>query len=461
MSLMLTAGMDGEPEPVAGPVFIEGEQAAPKRYSERERLMLERRAAFFGRTFEEEVAYWEAVLSGTRLPDPTDLEVIQRLDAMRGKGLLPNQKLAKTMARLASVDRLPEGTQISCPVTVGDLCRVYLEYKLKASGSYSYAHVRRTVRHTMEQSGFDQVKLTELTPGRIRQWHAEMASRHVAANTGLKVLRAAFRFCQRLELLKEDPTVGVQRFREEARTRYIRPDEMPRVMYVLNTASPKYQAFFLTQLFTASRPREVGTMRWRDVDFVGMRWRKPTSKTGRPQEIVLNPVVYRLLRRLPALGEYVFPGKDLQKPMAECTSRKAWDRIRRVAEIPDVTVYDLRRTMGSWLANHGINLSTIQAALNHSTLQATHRYAHLDVQTAGRALDGITRHMVSSSPELHDLCKPLAPDELTPEARASMGLPDEVRAETRTAHPGTGQTMRPMSNRERDDEGPDWSEVPG
>lgn len=425
MSLILTAGMDGEPEPVVGSVFVESGQATPKRYSERERLMMERRAAFFGRTFEEEVAYWEAILFGQRLPDPNDLELIQRLHEMRSKGLLPSQKQAKAATRLASIDRLPEGVDVPRPTTVREMCHIYLEYKLK--GRRSYSHVRRTIQHTMEQNGFADVKLCDLTPGMIKRWHAGMVSRHVTGNNGLKVLRSALRFCRSVELVQDDPTVGIKRFREDSRDRYVTPSEMPRLMHALESAPLRAQTFFLTILFTASRPGEVTGMQWKDLDFVGMRWRKPTSKTGRSQEVVLNPIVYRLLRQLPQVSDFVFPGNNLSRPWAEPTYQKAWRKIRAVAQLPDVIVYDLRRTMASWMAQHGLNLSVIQQSLNHSTLQHTSRYARLDVQTAGRALDGVSKHMAASNRFFNELCAPLTPEELSPEARELCETSEQVQ----------------------------------
>lgn len=384
------------------------------------RREIERRAAFYGRTWDEELNHVLAVAYEQRTPDADDEDMSRRLGLMRAKGHLPSQQRAKVEQRLASIDRLPNDVELSRPTTVGELCHIYLEYKLK--GRQSYVKVRGVIQCTMERGGFADVKLCDLTPGMIRRWHAGMASRHVTGNAGLKTLRTAFRFCQSLELVQNDPTVGITRFREDARDRYVTPSEMSRLLYALETSLPKPRAFFLTILFTASRPGEVAAMRWKDLDFVGMRWRKPTSKTGRSQEVVLNPIVYRLLRQLPQVSEFVFPGQDLSKPWDDSTQRKAWDRVRAVANLPGVWAYDLRRTMASWMAQHGMNLSVIQQSLNHSTLQHTSRYARLDVQTAGRALDGVSKHMTASNPFLSRLCAPLAPEELVPEVWQSTTM---------------------------------------
>lgn len=406
----------------------EGE-TVPFECSTKLRGEIERRAAFYGRTWDEELNHILAIAYEQREPDVDDEDMTRRLNELRCRGELPSQKRAKVEIRLASIDRLPAGVDVARPMTVKELCNIYLEYKLK--GRRSYANVRRTIRHTMEQTGFADVKLRDLTPGVIKRWHAGMASRHATGNNGLKTLRSAYRFCRSLELLDSDPTAGIKRFREDARERYVTPSEMPRLMHALESAPLRAQTFFLTILFTASRPGEVASMQWKDLDFVGMRWRKPTSKTGRSQEVVLNPIVYRLLRQLPQVSDFVFPGQDLSKPWNESTQRKAWDRIRSVANLPDVIAYDLRRTMASWMAQHGLNLSVIQQSLNHSTLQHTSRYARLDVQTAGRALDGVSKHMASSNRFFNDLCAPLSSDECLPELQ---GMKEAEEARPSDAH---------------------------
>ncbi|MDI3467914.1 MAG: hypothetical protein OJF50_006735, partial [Nitrospira sp.] len=391
-------------------------------------------AAFYGRTWDEELNHILAVAYEQREPDAGDADMERRLNELRRRGELPSQKRARMEVRLASIDRLPEGVDVPRPTTVKELCDIYLEYKLK--GRRSYANVRRTVRNTMEQTGFADVKLSDLTSGVIKRWHAGMASRHVTGNNGLKTLRSAYRFCRSLELLDGDPTAGIKRFREDSRERYVLPGEMSRLLYALETSAPKPRAFFLTALFTASRPGEVAGMQWKDLDFVGMRWRKPTSKTGRSQEVVLNPIVYRLLRQLPQVSDYVFPGNDLSGPWASCTYQKHWRELRQVAELPDVIAYDLRRTMASWMAQHGLNLSVIQQSLNHSTLQHTSRYARLDVQTAGRALDGVSKHMAASNRFFNDLCAPLTPGEMLPEVQAlneGEEAPQSFDTETRSS----------------------------
>ena len=56
---------------------------------------------------------------------------------------------------------------------------------------------------------------------------------------------------------------------------------------------------------------------------------------------------------------------------------KAWRRIRKLAELDDVRLHDLRHSFASIAAGQGISLTMIGALLGHSQPQTTARYAHL------------------------------------------------------------------------------------
>ncbi len=54
-----------------------------------------------------------------------------------------------------------------------------------------------------------------------------------------------------------------------------------------------------------------------------------------------------------------------------------WRRLREKANIPDVTIHDLRHTYASILVSSGLSLPIIGALLGHTQAQTTARYAHL------------------------------------------------------------------------------------
>ncbi len=73
---------------------------------------IERRAAFYGRTWDEELNYTLAVMYEQRKPDPDDDDMNRRLRHMRTRGILPSQQRAEADARLATIRRLPNGAMV-------------------------------------------------------------------------------------------------------------------------------------------------------------------------------------------------------------------------------------------------------------------------------------------------------------------------------------------------------------
>jgi integrase len=72
--------------------------------------------------------------------------------------------------------------------------------------------------------------------------------------------------------------------------------------------------------------------------------------------------------------------------------KSAWHRVRERAGVPDVRIHDLRRTLGSWLAQQGFRLPMIGAALNHASPASTAVYARLAL--------GPVRAMLEANAEL-------------------------------------------------------------
>lgn len=78
---------------------------------------------------------------------------------------------------------------------------------------------------------------------------------------------------------------------------------------------------------------------------------------------------------------------DRRRVRAPRRAKKAWQRIRTQADVKDVRIHDLRRTLGSWLAANRYGLPLIGRVLNHSQPSATAIYARLDLEPVRAALE--------------------------------------------------------------------------
>ena len=82
--------------------------------------------------------------------------------------------------------------------------------------------------------------------------------------------------------------------------------------------------------------------------------------------------------------------------------KRAWDRIREKAGLPDVRFHDLRRTVGSWLAGSGESLSLIGKVLNHRDVSTTAIYARLNLDPVRQALERNATKMLEAGESSQD-----------------------------------------------------------
>jgi integrase len=77
--------------------------------------------------------------------------------------------------------------------------------------------------------------------------------------------------------------------------------------------------------------------------------------------------------------------------------RKAsWLRIRSTGKLPDLRMYDLRRTLASWQAITGTSLHVIGKSLGHRDPSATMIYARLTQEPVNESVDKAALAMLTA-----------------------------------------------------------------
>ncbi len=196
---------------------------------------------------------------------------------------------------------------------------------------------------------------------------------------------------------------------------------------------------------TGARRDNVMTMKWDDVQLERGEWRIPQTKGGTEHVVPLLPEAVTILKvRKDSRGEdeYVFPGAGTHGHLVE--PKKGWRRILDRAEliqlvdwiakaqawpkpqsdaakaaidvsralkearataralhidvaparIKDLRIHDLRRTLGSWQAATGANLSVIGRTLQHQNVSTTAIYARLNLDSVREAMQKATSAML-------------------------------------------------------------------
>jgi integrase len=68
-------------------------------------------------------------------------------------------------------------------------------------------------------------------------------------------------------------------------------------------------------------------------------------------------------------GEFVFPGDGVTGHYVE--PKRAWKSLLRRAQVEGLHIHDLRRSLASFMANAGADVSMIKSALNHKDIKTT------------------------------------------------------------------------------------------
>ncbi len=237
---------------------------------------------------------------------------------------------------------------------------------------------------------FKGKQLHDIKRNDIAEVHRKIGSdRPYAANRVRELLHTMFKLARSWEIVEEthvNPANGITDFKEKKRTRWLSSDEVKRVISVIETLPSKAQRCILWIYLTAgTRRSEPLTLRWTEIDFERGEIHIPQTKSGRPHCLPLPPFLMAMIKALPRVSDWVFPGAKLGDHFKRID--KVWTRVRDKAGLgKDVTLHCLRHTVGSWLAQSGVPLRVVGDVLNHVDYKSTLVYAHYAHQNLKDAL---------------------------------------------------------------------------
>lgn len=236
------------------------------------------------------------------------------------------------------------------------------------------------------------MQLSTITRTFVRQLHARRGAapddrmkkkpRTYAANRALAVVRSVFKRGGDDEVFEgTNPAQGIRFHAEESRTRRLQPEEIGRFLVAVGNAPELMRDYVLMSLMTGARRANVLAMAWADVDLARGEWRIPATKNGLPLVVPLEEQEIALLRERAerAIGPWVFPGRKDGRTGHLSNPKRGWANILTEAKLTDFRLHDLRRTLGSLMADSGASLQIIGKALGHKSQAATLVYARLSL----------------------------------------------------------------------------------
>ncbi len=247
---------------------------------------------------------------------------------------------------------------------------------------------------------FKRLPIEKVARQDVARLHFDLRDKPYAANKTLAVLSKFFNWCEKYGHRPDhtNPCRHVEKYREVPRQRFLSSEEQRRLGDALNKAerdglvSPyAIRALKLLSL-TGARLREILDLKWEYIDFERGVIELPSSKNG-AKTIYLNPTATDVIESSPKQkgNPYVLCGFVPGKPINNL--QKPWRRIRRLANLDDVRIHDLRHTFASVAVNGGMSLPMIGALLGHSQPSTTARYAHLAVDPLKKASEIVSRQM--------------------------------------------------------------------
>jgi integrase len=233
--------------------------------------------------------------------------------------------------------------------------------------------------------------IDQITQAEVARWFAETTDRlgPGGANRGMSLLSTLFSKAEDWGYRRSgsNPCSSIRQNRRRVMERFLSKEELGRLGEILasqRTAYPVHVAAILVILFTGCRVSEILELKWQDVR--GQRLHLRDSKTG-PRTVWIGEEGRAVLDSLTRRRGIEMVFHDPKAHIRAIRLTYFWNRVRELAELPNVRMHDLRHTYASHAAAQSETLPMIARLLGHRRVKSTARYAHLDDRDVVRAAE--------------------------------------------------------------------------
>ncbi len=278
-------------------------------------------------------------------------------------------------------DPAAEKKHVNHLVSMEDLAQNYLErhaYKKRPKSIYEDEKLLNNVI----LPALGRLKVPYVARRDIESLHKSFQNKPYQANRALALLSKMFSLAVSWGWRIDNPVLGIERYQEEKRDRWLDQEELDRMWEVLDQYPTNLTAYvFKFLLLTGARKGEALGAKWDQFDLAKGVWTKPShmTKQKKKEHLPLSEKAVDLLQALkkiiPHGSSYLFPGRVPGEPIKEV--KTFWATVLKKAGLKNVRVHDLRHTHASHLVSSGLSLSIVGKLLGHTQASTTQRYAHL------------------------------------------------------------------------------------
>lgn len=286
-------------------------------------------------------------------------------------------------------------------ITLQELFDEFLKYRQNKRGAYLSEKTKLSYRYdfSLYLTKWSKWQLSRITDIDVSKLHRTIGEEHpTTANRVIALVSSLFGYAtERKFFNSKNPAMGVKKFPETKRDRFLQSDELPAFFKALSEeTNDTLRDYILISLLTGARRSNVMEMRWDQINFNLAQWRIPMTKNGEPQTVTLSPEAIEILKsRCECDPVWVFPGTGASGHLVE--PKKGWKRILDRAGISNLRIHDLRRTLGSWQAKTGASLAIVGKSLNHKSPSTTAIYARLDLDPVRESVERATGAMLEAA----------------------------------------------------------------
>ena len=249
---------------------------------------------------------------------------------------------------------------------------------------------------------FSSTPLDRITPLALETFKQELLGKGLAPASARLILGDIRRIYRKLiswHLYSGTvPTDGLKMPRaDNARIRYLTPDEAERLLDALKTRSPSWWRMAMISLHTGMRIGEILSLRGSDINLPSRVVHVRDAKAGTRMAHMTDAVAPVFEDVMPATPDGLLFCSREGKPLRVTDTSNTFAKVIKALGFNDgltdrrqkVVFHTLRHTFCSWLAIRGVPLYTIGELVGHSSLEMTKRYSHLCPDTKRKAISHV------------------------------------------------------------------------
>ncbi len=315
--------------------------------------------------------------------------------------------------------------------TISELLERYLSDHVIPHNAVSTQKDIRVVIAKKLKPAVGNIKVNDLTRADVAKLHNAMKDTPRRANYVLAIFSKALSLAELwgLRAQNSNPCIGIKRYPENYRTRFLKQDEVKRLLDAMIEAetvglpwnvegnSSKHLAKELNQrtqlswqvigalrllLLTGARLSEIILLKWSDVDFGLLTIALPKFKGRKREPFPATAAALDILKSLPRVkgSALVFPrNSDKAVPISKEVMESAWQRLRWRARIEDAHIHDLRHTVGTYAAQAGVSGFIVRDLLRHANISTTGRYANFDANPVREVAEIVGERIMKVGPK--------------------------------------------------------------